>query len=90
MTKRPFGEQFMEGAWVGCVMHAISEDEPLAQFQKDTGINLKSFAHRGAMIQAIDKTTGYDRFVMLKFLDWVTENVWGEEGKEVEYHGHVE
>lgn len=75
----------MEDAWFGCVVHAISEDEALERFRSDTGIDLKSFARRGVLIQAVDEATGYERFVMLKFLDWVTEHVWGEEETPLDF-----
>lgn len=73
----------MAPAYISCVAQCLSEHESLDQFEADTGINMRSFARRGAIIEKVDEATGYDRFVLQKFCDWVTEKVWGEEGKEV-------
>lgn len=79
MERRPFGEDYMVDAYMGCVMHAIGEPAMLDAFQAATGIDMRTLAHRDFLSQAIDKATGYERFCILKFFDWVTVNVWGQE-----------
>lgn len=82
MKLQPMGFPLMADAWFGCVLWASKEKELCAEFTKDTGYNLAALLGGPPINQMIDKATGYDRLVVAAWCDWVTKNVWGEEGGE--------
>lgn len=76
---RPDGIDFMPEAWLGCVSWAIGKPEMREQFKQDTGLDLSSLVSRDPISAMIDRQTGRERDMLLKFCDWVTENIWGAE-----------
>lgn len=81
MTTEPYGLPLMAPAWLGCLLWAASEPNCAAQFTTDTGHNIAALRSTG-INALIDKATGYDRSVLVAFADWVTLNLWGEEGDD--------
>ncbi len=65
---------YMIDAWAGCLSWAISEPEILDRFMADSGVRVK----RDALSRMIDAATGHDRDIVVKFLNWFNENIWGE------------
>lgn len=79
MTRVPCGMPFMADAWIGCVMWAAGEEGCRKAFKEATGYDLEMLIRRSPIEALIDKSTGHERTVMMAFLDYVTENIWGEE-----------
>lgn len=73
----PYGFPLMEDAWAGCMMWAIGEPEVRAKFTEATGLSIEDLVNQRGFAKLIDEATGYKRDVLLRFLDWATENVWG-------------
>lgn len=68
MKTRPYGEEYMVGAWAGCVSWAIGEPDCQKAFKDATGHSLANLQPKNGLEA---------------FLDWATENVWGLEGQEM-------
>lgn len=81
MKLMPYGLPLMLDAWIGCVMWASGQELIVAEFCKETGFNANFFIHRSALDAAIDKATGFEREIMVRFCDFVTERLWGIEGE---------
>lgn len=79
MTKRPYGLPLMLEAWQGCVSFAAHEPEIIARFVEETGWK----APGSPIERMIDEATGRPAAVFAQFCDWVTVNVWGEEGSDM-------
>ncbi len=79
MTTVPLGIGDNYGSWFACVTHAIGEPSIRAQFKLDTGWDVDSVLMRTPIEKMVDKATGYEMMLMLKFFDWVTINIWGVE-----------
>lgn len=79
MTKKPFGGELMFDAFIGCVIWAAQEPEIVKRFQSDTGTNLGAFFSRSPIEKMVDKATGFQRDIFIKWCDWVTVHIWGEE-----------
>lgn len=77
----PEGIDFMSDAWVGCVRWAIGKREMRDAFKSDTGFDIDRLLTRTPVEAMFDEATGLDRDLLLKFCDWVTENVWGIQGQ---------
>jgi hypothetical protein len=90
MTKHPNGLPLMTGAWLGLIYFAASEAEMRAAFTEDTGHDLLRVLRAGGLDKLVDKATGYDRAVVAAFADWVTVNMWGEEGADDDYCAECE
>ena len=65
--------------FIGCLFWAAQQAECLDQFNKDTGLNLRSVIQARGINSMIDESTGYKAKTIAAFADWVCENVWGEE-----------
>ena len=63
-------------AWVDCLRWAINDPDVLAHFHRDTGMELRVGAT--PIDRMIDNATGYSDEAAKRFLDWFSENVWGE------------
>ena len=74
------GEDYMAGAWLGLIIYAASNADMRLKFHNDTGYDLNSVLKAVGLTKMIDEATGYTKDVMIKWCDWVTENLWGEEG----------
>lgn len=80
MKKVPYGLPLMSEAWISCCLWALSEENIKKSFKEDTGFNVDNLTSRTPFETLIDQSTGYERDVIITWLDWVTENVWGVEG----------
>lgn len=79
MTKEPFGEDYMFPAWMGLVCHAVNQKVYTDQFKQATGIDILNIVRSKGINAMIDAATGYQKTALIKWCDWVTENIWGEE-----------
>lgn len=79
---QPMGMPYMLPAWLGCVHWAIGDDSIRKLFKEDTGYDVTSLVGRSPIEEMVDQATGRDREVLIRFCDWVTENIWGIEGVE--------
>jgi hypothetical protein len=66
---------YMEGAWIGCVLHAAGDPGLLAQFHADTGDRWT--APKSGLEAAIDAATGADKEIADAFIAWVNSALWG-------------
>lgn len=80
MQTRPMGLPLMMGAWFSCVVWAAEQEEALAMFKADTGLDLAAILRRTPLEAMIDKSTGFEQRIVASFCDWVTKTIWGEEG----------
>jgi hypothetical protein len=69
----------MAAAWIGCLSWASQHDKICAQFTADTGHRVFWMQRRVPLEAMIDKATGYEATVINAFVDWVNENLWGED-----------
>jgi len=72
----------MQGAFLACARWASGEKKFTDTFKEDTGYDLLSVIRSAPLESMIDEATGYTKTVFFAWLDWVSENVWGEEGEE--------
>lgn len=79
MKLRPYGEDYMIGAYMSLVMSAYDIELNRKLFKSDTGINIKDVVSAKGLIAMIDESTGYQKDCIVKWCDWVTENLWGIE-----------
>lgn len=77
MKVRPYGEDYMVGAFFGIVSFCLSNDGARGAFKKATGRDLDK--SRSPIEVQIDQATGYDRDTLALFADWVAETEWGIE-----------
>ena len=82
MLTKPLGMPFMAGAWIGCLLFCSKQEDALTGFKAETGFDLPGLLTATPLEHAIDQATGHEKAVVVAFADWVTKNVWGEEGKE--------
>ena len=82
MTKMPMGWPLMAEAWACCLEWAITQEPTRDNFKAATGYDLMKLVNRTAIDNMIDQSTGFEKQVMLTWLDWATENIWGLEGSE--------
>jgi hypothetical protein len=83
MKTEPYGLPEMADAWIGCLLWAASRDDLAAQFTADTGMTLDALHSKG-INAAIDNATGFTKATLIAFADWVTTNLWGQVGDEIE------
>lgn len=81
MKIRPWGEDFMAGAFIACAQWSISVDAIRERFTKDTGLNFDFVGQQG-INRMIDEACGTEAAVFNAYLDWVAENIWGTEDDE--------
>lgn len=77
MTVVPTGGDWMCPAWASFVLWAATNDEILNAFHKATKLDARALESRSGLIRAIDEATGFEREIVLKFLDFATLNYWG-------------
>jgi len=76
MTVKPYGWPFMGSDFFSCA-HALANQKGMAErFLKETGLTMPKFDGIEGMI---DEASGYQKDVLGKYLDWVSENYWGKE-----------
>lgn len=73
----PYGYPLMTDAWAGCMMWAIGNTEIRAKFAEETKLSIDDIVNQRGFAKLIDEATGYKREVLIRFLDWATERVWG-------------
>ncbi len=76
----PMGLPLMFEAWFSCVLWCSSEADFRKQFESDTGLKLSALVGRSHFDKMIDNATGFEREVLAGFCDYVTAQIWGEEG----------
>ena len=72
-------DPLMAAAWCGCVSWASGEPEILARYAEERGRPFALAVPRSGLSKAIDAATGADRAEVDAFVDWVNENLWGED-----------
>lgn len=80
----PYGLPLMGDAWAGCMMWAIGKHEVRQVFTEETGLSLEDLVCQSGFARMIDEATGYRRDVVMRFLDWATERLWGIDGLDEE------
>lgn len=78
----PEGLPLMASAWIGLVRWAAGEEGLRQEFMRNTGLKIESLLKRSPIDRMIDESTGYARMVVAAWCDWVTVNLWGQEGQE--------
>jgi hypothetical protein len=61
--------------WYSCLHWAIGNEEILAAFKADTGLSYS--APRCALDAMIDDATGLGNSVVVAFVPWFNQNIWG-------------
>lgn len=69
-------EEYLIGAWIGCLSWALGEPKVVDAFRADTGINYSP--PRSGIDRMIDEATGADKAFIMAFLKWFNANVWGD------------
>lgn len=81
MKTMPYGLPLMFDFWFACCLWAATDPDLQVGFMMDTGYSIQRIIKARGIDALIDKSTGYDKTVVVAWCDWVTANVWGEEGK---------
>ena len=68
--------EYLWDAWCSCLAWALSEDDVVAAFRRDSGLNWSP--GKTPMDQLIDKATGADERFIRAFVEWFNERVWGD------------
>lgn len=79
MKHRPYGEEHMFPAWYGYVLFAVNDAVICEEFKDKTGIIVKYFLQGGQIGKMIDSATGYEKDVLVKWCDFITEHHFGVE-----------
>jgi len=79
MKTRPYGYDYMAGAWAGLLSWAATVDKFVEEFKAETGYDLRDVLTSRGINKMIDEATGHDKAVVVAWADWVTRNLWGEE-----------
>jgi len=79
MQLKPYGEDYMVGAWLGCLIYTYDIKAQRDLFEKETGIDIYDIVSARGIMQMIDRATGRTSEAIAKWADWVTENIWGVE-----------
>jgi hypothetical protein len=66
-------------AWCGCLSWAIGKPEVIAAYRAETGDNWEP--GNSGIERIIDTATGRDVAFLRSFAEWMTKNVWGEDGE---------
>lgn len=78
LKHRPMGLPEMQDAWLDCVAWAFESAEQRDLYYAHSGVNLeKILLHRSPIERQIDETTGFQDIIIIGFIDWVTEYIWG-------------
>lgn len=80
MTLTPLGWPLMAPAFLGCVSFALGNDEIVRAFERDTGYDLAAIRDARGIDMLIDEQSGRTQAVLAAFMDFVTREVWGQEG----------
>lgn len=67
--------EYMLPAWFGALHHALGEDEIVAAFRADTGMQWRP--GKASIERMIDKATGAEERFLREFVSWFNKNVWG-------------
>lgn len=71
-------EKIKAAAYIGCLQWALSEDEVMREFSRDTGTMIVT-KPGSPLERMIDQVTRVNEQVIERFIPWFNENVWGEE-----------
>ena len=66
---------YMNDAWLGCLVWAISQPDVVAQFREETGN--KWVPGKTPIDRMVDDATGASRQFIMEFVEWANVNVWG-------------
>lgn len=73
-------DPIMMGAWLSFFNVSLKQKEVIAAYKKDTGIDITNIFPKSPIDKMIDDACCYcPEDEILKFADWVTENIWGRE-----------
>lgn len=78
-------DPLMMGAWASHLSAVAGMEDVVDEFEKDTGIDISKSFKRSPMEMMVDKATGFDRDLFIKWADWVTVNYWGVHGQEHDF-----
>lgn len=87
MTVRPMGEDYMAGAFIGCLNWAAHHGPSVKRFQLARPDIVIPLPARTPMEAMIDKAAGANRTIAIAFADWVATEIWGVEGECEEITG---
>jgi len=79
MKSIPYGDNIMTEAWLSCVSASSGVEGITKAFKEDTGIDIAVLVNRSPIEKMIDEATGLDKEIVVKWCDWVTKNIWGEQ-----------
>lgn len=77
MKAHPYGLPMMMQAWGDFVIWAIGNISIRNKYFEETGNDLDELIGLDCSIQSIDQLSYYHRNIIIKFLDWSTEQFWG-------------
>lgn len=77
MQHEPYGEDYMFDAWFTFLKFAFGIERYRDQFKEETGIDLLNIIEARGLDKMIDESTGRTKDAVIKWADWVTENLWG-------------
>ena len=68
--------EYMYGAWIDCLVWAVSNDKVIDQYKRDTK---SGFVPPNTPIERmIDEATGHGKAEVEKFVEWFNVNIWGD------------
>ena len=79
MKHKPYGEDYMVGAWMDFLFFLYRQEWARNEFKTETGIDIRGVLLSGGINKMIDEATGFTRDAVIKWADWVTLNHWGVE-----------
>ncbi len=79
MKTTPHGDNIMKDAWLSCVSASSGVGGVTKAFKEDTGIDITVLVNRSPIEKMIDEATGIEKDIAIKWCDWVTKNIWGEQ-----------
>ncbi len=79
MKHKPYGEDHMVDAFLGLVFFAVSIAQITNKFKDETGIDILDVIRAKGINEMIDKASGRQKDAIVKWLDWIAENLWGLE-----------
>lgn len=66
-------DPLQEIAWADCLRWAAADADTLDAFLRETGTMLPASPFE----QMIDEATGHDGQIVIRFVGWFNENIWG-------------
>tara|TARA_R100001530_G_scaffold1886_1_gene3238 strand:- start:15736 stop:16005 length:270 start_codon:yes stop_codon:yes gene_type:complete len=78
-TPNGINNPILMGAWFSCVSASVGVEGITKSFKDDTGIDITILVNRSPIEKLIDEATGLDKDIAIKWCDWVTKNIWGEQ-----------